>query len=262
MPTGRKKGNQKRTGRPIITNKGNNSKSLFFETAPGSGLEWLHYASLAGVTQRNLGQYNDFVSASKISQTQFLLLRTLIITRETDDFEPEAYQLEEKIAEAKELLERNRGFKAYLNAIKKDTGSGSSHFSEVRKHQLEVLWGRKDGGMLEKIDETPVNSSFIIFLRALESLVPDCKYWWRWSKHSFSVNFSKTKPKKGQKRRGYTAITDGQLQEYKSHEIKALIECKMDTRKSCKPAVDMQEAAQMVAWIKQYPSEERRYVIS
>lgn len=160
--------------------------------------------------------------------------------------------------QAQKLLEQSNGYRAYLNAIRKGAGGGTGHFSEVRKHQLEVLSRRENGGLLEMVDETPVNSSFIILLRALESVVPDCKYWWRWSKQRFSVNFSKTQPKKGQKRRGYTAVTDGQLHEVESSEIKALIECKLEKRDPCKPAVDMQEAAQVVAWIKKYPSEERR----
>lgn len=54
------------------------------------------------------------------------------------------------------------------------------------------------------------------------------------------------------------AITDGQLQDLQSHEIKALIECKLEERDPHKPAVDMQEAAQLVAWIKKYPSGERQ----
>lgn len=86
---------------------------------------------------------------------------------------------------------QSKDFQAYIDAIAKKTDGGVGHFSEVRKHQFEVLRRGKDGNAQTKTDETPVNSSFIILLRALESVVPDCKYWWRSSKVRFSVTFTK-----------------------------------------------------------------------
>lgn len=54
-------------------------------------------------------------------------------------------------------------------------------------------------------------------------------------------------------RLGFTAITDGQMQHINTFEVKVIVECKKDPRSSCAPAVDMYEAAQMLAWIMQYP---------
>lgn len=79
-----------------------------------------------------------------------------------DSFRSEDYNLEEKIKEAQNLLERNQDFQSHLDAIKDKIEGGAGHFSEVRKHQIEILQGTNDGNPLTKTDETPINSSFII----------------------------------------------------------------------------------------------------
>lgn len=52
-------------------------------------------------------------------------------------------------------------------------------------------------------------------IRALQSVVPGCRYWWRLSKLESSVRFSRKtqQPRKRTKALGYTAVTDGQLQD-------------------------------------------------
>ncbi|KAL1856032.1 hypothetical protein Plec18170_003900 [Paecilomyces lecythidis] len=54
-------------------------------------------------------------------------------------------------------------------------------------------------------------------------------------------------------RRAYTAVTDGQLQNLSSKEILAFLECKRGLRLKHSPQVEMQENAQAVAWVKEYP---------
>ncbi|GKZ36369.1 hypothetical protein AbraIFM66950_007403 [Aspergillus brasiliensis] len=53
--------------------------------------------------------------------------------------------------------------------------------------------------------------------------------------------------------RQYVAYTDGQLEDLLTQRILALVECKANLRRRHAPAVDMQEVAQLVAWVKQNP---------
>ncbi|KAL5338920.1 hypothetical protein BJX70DRAFT_179812 [Aspergillus crustosus] len=67
----------------------------------------------------------------------------------------------------------------------------------------------------------------------------------------------------GRKRqRGYTSVTDGQMQSAATMNIEALVECKRSTRRESGIAVDRQEAAMMIAWIKEYPNAQRRILVS
>ena len=61
----------------------------------------------------------------------------------------------------------------------------------------------------------------------------------------------------GQARR-FEPVTDGQLQDVLSRRILALVECKRDERLRHSPQVEMQETAQMVAWIKEFPDTATR----
>jgi hypothetical protein len=74
------------------------------------------------------------------------------------------------------------------------------------------------------------------------------------TKQDFSEKVKKSKSIE----RKFTAITDGQLQHTSTYEIRAIVECKTEQRERCTPNVDMQEAAQMVSWIKEYPNSERQ----
>ncbi|KAJ9199508.1 hypothetical protein DTO021D3_5914 [Paecilomyces variotii] len=51
----------------------------------------------------------------------------------------------------------------------------------------------------------------------------------------------------------FTAVTDGQLQDIMSKRILALVECKRGERDKHSPQVKMQETAEMILWIKEYP---------
>lgn len=235
-------------------------KPRFFQVVPDTPEKWRVHAVKAGVEKKNLGQYKDFESASKITQRQFLLLRAIVKKKGRNEFDAKNFGLQDSIAKSRELVSISTEFKSYLKAIEEETMGGEGHFSEVRNHQSEVLWKGDDDDELTKIDESPINSSFLVLLKAFESMVPNCKYLWRSSKIRFSVTFHSKNAGRSSKKRemGYQAITDGQLQLKSTGSIKALIECKVDKRNPFKAAVDMQEAAQAVAWIKEYPSEERQ----
>ncbi|QKX55967.1 uncharacterized protein TRUGW13939_03066 [Talaromyces rugulosus] len=102
-------------------------------------------------------------------------------------------------------------------------------------------------------------------MKAVQNTIPDRKYRWRYSKAQLTAAFPK-EMKHGPKRskenvRAFTAVTDGQLQCARSYGIKLILECKKDKREKCGLQVDMQEAAQIVAWVKEYPSTERQRVL-
>lgn len=244
------------------TKKKTKATPTFFQVVPDSEEEWSYYAGEARVDYKTLGEHTNFKSASEIDQTQFLLLRTIVKKYSIDQFNPEKFGLQDSMDKAKKMLKISTGFQSYLKAIEKDTMGGTGHFSEVRNHQEELLWTGADYGERTKTDESSVNTPASVLLKSFQSVIPGgCRYSWRAAKMRFQATFVNkfAPPQSKHSQPGYTAFTDGQLQD-RSHEydVKALLECKPDSRCSVEPAVDMQEAAQKVAWIREYPSESER----
>ncbi|KAJ9287039.1 hypothetical protein DTO027B5_5681 [Paecilomyces variotii] len=56
----------------------------------------------------------------------------------------------------------------------------------------------------------------------------------------------------------FIAVTDGQLQSVTDKRILTLVECKRWERHRHNPQVELQETAQMVSWIKEFPDPVRR----
>jgi hypothetical protein len=205
-------------------------------------------------------------SASKISREQFLLLRVVTKELAKEEFDAEEFGLQNQISQAIQLLNKSEDFKSFLDVIKQRTVGGSGYFAPIRKQQREILETKTLSRPLEGppvFDETPVNTVLINFLQALQEITPDQEYCWRYSKAQLTAAFTPKEKKHGSKRqkkevRSFTAVTDGQLQHAESCRIKVILECKKNPRPACLPEVSMQEAAQVVAWVRQYPSDERQ----
>jgi hypothetical protein len=191
--------------------------------------------------------FDHFVSASKITQQQFLLFRTVITKKDPANFDAAAHGIGTEITTARGILQQSGPFQSYAQAIPNNGFQGSGDFSPLRKQQFEVSEPDKD--------ETPVNSTFINMLQAIAETGPAphcCR--WRHTKQRFQAIFGYD--------RGYTAVTDGQLQVYGTNAIQAIVECKSDTREGAfGMGVDMQEAAQIVAWIKCHEAPANRRII-
>ncbi|KAL5338924.1 hypothetical protein BJX70DRAFT_398124 [Aspergillus crustosus] len=81
---------------------------------------------------------------------------------------------------------------------------------------------------------------------------------WRHTKIQLKANFGSIR---GGRRRYMVAITDGQLQTVGGKEIRALVECKQAQRPPDSSVVDRQEAALLLAWIREYPRSPFRHVL-
>ncbi|KAL4807444.1 hypothetical protein BDV18DRAFT_102424 [Aspergillus unguis] len=62
--------------------------------------------------------------------------------------------------------------------------------------------------------------------------------------------------------RGFSAVTDGQLQDISTGQIRAVVECKRAERETSDCRVDMQEAGIEVALIREYPHPDRRALVA
>ncbi|KAL3410229.1 hypothetical protein V8F44DRAFT_550481 [Aspergillus fumigatus] len=94
--------------------------------------------------------------------------------------------------------------------------------------------------------EASVNTSIVSFLQAIADLVPQSGRQWTADRSKLTADFSTRR-----RQRQFVAYTDDQMEDIFSRRILALIECKQSQRENHSPAVDMQEVAQMVAWVKQ-----------
>ncbi|KAH8702029.1 hypothetical protein BGW36DRAFT_356174 [Talaromyces proteolyticus] len=230
------------------------SRQTFFQKVPNTEQRWIEAATKAGVLTRSLRGFRNFVSASKISQKQFLLFRTIFIKHGSRNFDAATFNLGQKFQQASSLLQSSLAFRTFLGAIRDNNFQGSGDFHPLRKQQREVLaYSSNSKDILTKKDETPVNATFINMLQAIAEIVPSPRAQWHHSKIRLSPRFGYG--------RGYSAVTDGQLQEKQNNRIEAIVECKSMARVGTHmKTIDMQEAAQIVALIKQYPGPERQYV--
>jgi hypothetical protein len=236
-----------------------------FDSIPASSQTWRRHAAKAKVMNKWIGDCDEMASGSKIGQKQFLLLRVIVQKVSRDNFNPRKFGLGDQIEKARDILGDSESFRSFLDAIKKDEEGGLGYFAPIRKQQHKILYpysGSEGVTGPTTLDETPINSIAVNFMKAVQNTIPDRKYRWRYSKAQLTAAFPK-EMKHGPKRakedvRAFTAETDGQLQGARSYGIKLILECKKDKREKCGPHVDMQEAAQIVAWVKGYPSTERQ----
>jgi hypothetical protein len=178
-------------------------KLKFFDAVPGTPQAWHIFAEQAGVREKTLDEYTDFESAASISQTQFLLLRTVLKTSPRGEFDVKFHHVEEQIAEARKLLRQSVDFLTYITAIENRTYNSSGLFFLARGGRSEVLQGENQTDPLLRIDETPVKRSLICLLHALGKLVPDFKYMAR-----FFPEFSSTLHSDAMRKRKLSPIRD------------------------------------------------------
>jgi hypothetical protein len=155
--------------------------------------------------------------------------------------------LKEKHDRAKQLLKASDLFQSYINAIKMNTFDAKDAFGLLRDSQREVLECTANSeNILARKDERAVNWTFIPLLQAISKTSPGCKNWWRFSRYPLTATFGTF----GGKIRGFTATTKGQLQDKSTYKIQAIVD---STAEAPTLQVDINEASQIVAWVKNYP---------
>ncbi|KAL3478767.1 hypothetical protein BJX99DRAFT_256180 [Aspergillus californicus] len=135
----------------------------------------------------------------------------------------------------RKLLSGSNDFQAYLIAVPDRTLAGRGDFGPLRKQQLEIILPEETADKLGKRDESPRHSKICLEAKFGHATGPT---------------------------RSYKSVTDGQLQDRNTIKIRAVVECKSMKRNDCSLAVTMQEAAMLVAWIREFPGNERRVLVS
>jgi hypothetical protein len=218
-----------------------------FPQVPRSERDWQRAAATAGVANKNLQSYDNFKSASKVTKRQFLLYRTIFVKKAKRQFNPNVFGLGTKFTNAQTLLRGSRGFQSYISAIQTKSFRAKGQFTALREQQREVLECQSGtGSILTQKDESPVNATFINMLQAIATVSPTISARWRHTKIELTANFGHG--------RSFTAVTDGQLQDIQTGKIRALVECKREIRANDSVKIDMQEASQIVALMRHFPS--------
>ncbi|RAH60567.1 hypothetical protein BO85DRAFT_509383 [Aspergillus piperis CBS 112811] len=229
----------------------------FIDDLPLNRAQWVQYAKRAGLLHKSLRHRKKLQSGSCVNDEQFMLFRTICPESiHPDYFNPADYGLD--LTTTSNTLAMSQDFQAYLNQVGTDNFRGLGEFGTTLVQQWEVLEGfRNEDDPLKCSDETAVNSSLISLLQALSLLATTTTSEWRSTRLRLRGTFGTHNLRSGESPPQFVAITDGQLRDKQTGEIKSVIECKRHLRDEVGKAVDMQEAAEIVAWVNQYPDTDR-----
>lgn len=223
---------------------------------PTNNIEWDHLARKYNVEKRSLRMNLKLHSASNVSYKQYLLFRTILpASVPKTRFDPRLLGISHLMPTADQILNGPK-FVDYLANIPaywtqpNATWAGEDLFRTAATWQGHLNYEQKMGTRFEGSKEASVNAAFLAFLTAIAALLDQpIKRQWSTARRKLTADFGTP-----QRKRQYVAYTDGQLEEVSSHRILALVECKSGPRGRHSPGVDMQEVAQLVAWVKQHPA--------
>lgn len=231
-----------------------------YRQVPRSFAQWQDAIQLSGNTLHP-NQQNIWGSGSNIKKEEYLLLRVLwSVKRKMDANARTDLGLKSQFQKARQWLHRFPPFNAYLQQVLSgkdvpkydpDTdidpwGSGVFEVTAREQHRLCLTLGSDDDSVpkshLERlIDEESVNTSLIVFLTALSTKYPLIKGQWTPHQRFFEVEFKPGVP--------FNAKVDGYYTR-KDGSLAILVEAKRSFRRVHEPSVSMQEAAEVVAWLK------------
>ncbi|PYH54613.1 uncharacterized protein BO96DRAFT_501832 [Aspergillus niger CBS 101883] len=209
--------------------------------------QWDSAETIHKIQGKSLRAWPDLRSGSKVSIEQFLLSRVLCPPRRGPSqlVNGQFGITPALLTRAKNLLQMIPSYQLYLQNIGGNNWADPAlgPFGPVLRLQAEIRAGWAKGGG-KQTDEDTVNAAFIELLNALTSLVPTTDSWWRTTKRRLTFTGL---------RNGYVAITDGQFEVKATEEIRTPIECKGREREKLNARITMQEVAELVAWVKEYP---------
>lgn len=220
-------------------------------TLPQSQAQWDTAAIRVDLRHKSLRSCRNLLSGSRVSPEQFLLFRAIcpaVSPRISLNFA--TYGFEQNIPVARHMLAQSHDFSNYIANVGTTNLVGLGRYTVTLMTQSLVT---RDLFRPSSAGETTVNTSLLDLLNAITSTIPGTTLVWNPERQSLTANFGRVKndptPRK------YTAETDGELEDTVSRRIRAIIECKKSARLSNTPQVQMQEVAQMVAWIKEHPDD-------
>lgn len=231
-----------------------------FSQVPRSFAQWQNTIQLSG-NALHPNQQNTWGSGSNIQKEEYLLLRVLwSVKRKMDANARTDLGLKSQFQNASQWLHRFPPFNTYLQQVRSgkdvpkydpdtDTdpwGSGVFEVTAREQHRLHLALGSDDYSVpkshLERlIDEESVNTSLMVFLTALAAKYPLIKGQWTPHQRFFGAEFKPGAP--------FNAKVDGYYTR-KDGSLAILVEAKRSFRRAHEPSVSMQEAAEVVAWLK------------
>lgn len=221
------------------------------EYVPTNAEHWNNLATQRGLHLRTLKSLQKLQSGSQASMEQYILFR-VVCSRPKFNFHPERFglgafmqQTAQAIAspEIQKYLTMLRAKLPYGAAL--DTWANNTLFKLAYRNQSELAHKIMSG---QKWGESVVNAALITFLQSIAELLPGVQKQWSADRTALTARFGKVR---GGNERQYVAITDGKLMDW-GDVMRGLVECKRLGR-DYSPHVEMQEVAELVAWVKEQP---------
>ncbi|GFG12605.1 hypothetical protein IFM5058_06029 [Aspergillus udagawae] len=226
------------------------------DALPETEREWRQSAGRHNMKNQSLHMNVKLHSASQVTYKQYLLFRTVLPSIVPPrQLNVQTLGIAPLMAQANLLLSDVRFSDYILDVTTRQTqpvwnppwGGNEGLFRVPAIQQQQVIRHEAQNSSVRSAAEASVNTSIVSFLQAIAALVPQSGRQWTADRSKLTADFSTRRRK-----RQFVAYTDGQLEDTFSRRIWALIECKRSRREDHSPAVDMQEVAQMVAWVKQH----------
>ncbi|RDH27447.1 hypothetical protein BDQ94DRAFT_175609 [Aspergillus welwitschiae] len=219
---------------------------------------WRDQARRNKVENQTLRMNVKLYSASHVSHRQYLLFRTLLPPIvQPNQLNVQTFGKPHLMIPANQRLNClafNEYIANFTNRQAQATGwvwGGTDRLFRVPAvQQQQVIRNLTINGINRGATESTVNTAFLSFLHALSDLCPQpAQRLWTTERKKLVADFGTPQPE-----RKFVAYTDGQLEDATTGRILALVECKRSWRDNHSPKVDMQEVAEIVAWIKNFPA--------
>ncbi|OJJ46495.1 hypothetical protein ASPZODRAFT_142309 [Penicilliopsis zonata CBS 506.65] len=242
------------------------NRNRAWKKVPTTPEQWEAAAKLMKIRRQTVHKRFDLNSGSKLTKGEYLLLKVLWKTKNTKDIS--ALDLGLYLTTARQLLGDNAEFQAFIQGIdgmKNGDGGEMSNmgafkipFSQI-KEVLRLLdipkpktCTKNDGAgrrirethLLEGVNEDLVNMAAISLLTAINLENVNGPAGWSPHRAPFFANF---------KRATMEAQVDGFFWAGNSTKTSILLEAKAGQRARHEPAVSIQEAAEVVAWLMANP---------
>ncbi|GLB07704.1 hypothetical protein AtubIFM57258_003064 [Aspergillus tubingensis] len=225
---------------------------------PEQQVDWELQAEEEKVSKKTLRMDVKLYSASQVSYKQYLLFRTLLPPIVPPcQLDVQNLGISDHMTQANQWL-NSLSFNEYLaefsNRQAQTTGwvwGGTDRLFRVpAMQQQEVIRNLTINAVNGGSTESTVNTAFLSFLNAISDLGPQpAQRLWTLTRKKLVADFSTPR-----RERKFVAYTDGQLEDAVTGRILALVECKRSWRENHSPKVDMQEVAEVIAWIKNFPA--------
>ncbi|KAN0075608.1 hypothetical protein V8E54_006878 [Elaphomyces granulatus] len=232
-----------------------------FNKVPADRTDWKDCVTAANLQGRTINTFTGMKSASKITQEQFLLLKVVWPDRKNAlQFNPATYGLRQQFTDACRVLAGFPNFQSFLRSIQTDSAVTKLQLNDpmdlgvfelVRQGQRDIDSYTESNvpqiapglqvnlSIPRKLDEEVVNMGLVLLLNALAIKTPNVTTTCFSERAAISARFMQDR---------YEARTDGVLL-HRDRTVQAILEVKPRPRDKLRPHIQMEESAEMVAWI-------------